>query len=96
MQEVYYLDLVQSENRKPLIEHLQAPIKTQLPAERHKLGCRDTSRYTLHGLRERQLQGWLGPVETIPICRVRCEQGEALFEWRELAELTLRVKADIR
>ena len=74
-----YLDLVQSEDRKPLIEYLQAPLTAQLSPERHKPCCRDTSRYTIHALRERQVQGWLGPVETIPICRVRCQSCRAVF-----------------
>ena len=65
-----YLNLVQSEDRKPLIKHLQAPLEAQLSPERHKVGCLDTSRYTIHGLRNRQLQGWLGEKETLPICRV--------------------------
>ncbi|UJB69669.1 hypothetical protein HRE53_00005 [Acaryochloris sp. 'Moss Beach'] len=41
-----YLDLV------------QAPLTAQLSSERHKPDCRDTSRYTLHALRERQVDGW--------------------------------------
>ena len=55
-----YLDLVQSEDRKALIAHLQAPLQAQLSVERHKPGCADTSRYTIHGLREHQVQSWLG------------------------------------
>ena len=74
-----YLDLVQSEERKALIAHLQAPLQAQLSVERHKPGCADTSRYTIHGLRERQVQSWLGPAETIPICRVRCQSCRAVF-----------------
>jgi hypothetical protein len=70
-----YLNLVQSEDRKALIAHLQAP----LSPERHKPGCVDTSRYTIHGLRERQLQGWLGQAETIPICRTHFQSCRAVF-----------------
>ena len=50
---------MQAEDRKPLIEYLQAPLTAQLTPERHKPGCLDTSRYTLHALRERRVQGWL-------------------------------------
>ena len=74
-----YLDLVRSDDRKPLIEYLQGPLQAQLSAERHKPGCQDTSRYTIHALRERQLQGWLGQGETIPICRTRCQSCRAVF-----------------
>lgn len=74
-----YLELVQSKDRKPLLERLQAPLQAQLSPERHKPGCRDTSRYTLHALRKRQLQGWLGQAETIPICRTRCQSCRAVF-----------------
>ena len=74
-----YLDLVQSEDRKALIAHLQAPLQSQLSVERHKPGCVDTSRYTIHGLRERQVQSWLGQAATIPICRVRCKSCRAVF-----------------
>jgi hypothetical protein len=68
-----YLDLVQSEDCKALIVHLQGPLQGQLSAERHKPGCVDTSHYTIHGFRERQMQSWLGQAETIPICRTRCQ-----------------------
>jgi hypothetical protein len=51
-----YLGLVKSKNRKPLIERLQAPLQAQLSPDRHKSGCHDTRRYTIHGLRERQLR----------------------------------------
>ena len=74
-----YLALVQAEDRKALIAHLQAPLQAQLSVERHKPGCVDTSRYTIHGLRERQLQSCLGPAETIPICRTRCQSCGAVF-----------------
>ncbi len=74
-----YLGLVQSEDRKPLIERLQSPLQAQLSPERHKRGCDDTRRYTIHGLRERQLQGWLGQAETIPICRARCQCCRTVF-----------------
>lgn len=74
-----YLDLVQAEDRKPLISRLQSPLQAQLTHERHKTGCSDTSRYTLHGIRKRQVQGWLGSSETIPICRARCQSCRAVF-----------------
>jgi hypothetical protein len=53
-----YLSFIQSEDHQPLIQHLQAPLKAQLSAERHKSECLDTGRYTLHSTRNRQLQGW--------------------------------------
>ena len=74
-----YLNLVQSDDHKPLINHLQAPLQAQLSPDRHNPGCPDTSRYTLHSLRQRQLQGWLGAQETIPICRARCQSCRAVF-----------------
>ncbi|MGB7416927.1 MAG: DUF6431 domain-containing protein, partial [Thermosynechococcaceae cyanobacterium] len=73
------LDLVNAENHQPLIEHLQAPLQAQLSPERHKLNCRDTSGYTIHGFQSRQLQGWLGEAQTIAICRVRCQSCRAVF-----------------
>ena len=55
-----YLSLLQSEDHQPLLQQLQAPLQAQLSAERHKPGCLATGRYTLHSIRNRQLQGWLG------------------------------------
>jgi hypothetical protein len=74
-----YLSFIQSEDHQPLIQHLQAPLKAQLSAERHKPGCLDTGRYTLHSIRNRQLQGWLSEPETLPICRARCQSCRAVF-----------------
>ncbi len=74
-----YLDLVQAEDRQPLIEYLQAPLQAQLSQEQHHADCGDTSRYTLHGFRNRRVQGWLGEVATIPICRARCRSCRAVF-----------------
>jgi hypothetical protein len=74
-----YLKLIESENHRELIKHLQAPLKAQLTSERHKPGCSDPSHYTLHSIRNRQLQGWLGASERIPICRARCQSCRAVF-----------------
>lgn len=74
-----YLSLVQGEDRQALIQHIQAPLQAQLPLERHNPGCCDTRRYTIHALRDRQVQGWLGATETIPICRTRCQSCRAVF-----------------
>ena len=74
-----YLKLVQAEDRSALIEYIQRPLQTQLGSEMHKTGCSDTSRYTVHGLRDRTVQGWLGESTIIPICRVRCCCCRAVF-----------------
>lgn len=74
-----YLKLVAAENRREFIEFIQRPLQTQLVLEMHNNGCCDTSCYTVHGLRERRVQGWLGQNRVIPICRVRCQSCRAVF-----------------
>ena len=74
-----YLKLVQAEERSALIEYIQAPLQAQLGVERHKAGCSDPSRYTVHELRSRKVQGWLGESTTMEICRVRCCSCRAVF-----------------
>jgi hypothetical protein len=67
-----YLKLLQAEDRSEFIAYIQSPLQAQLLPEMHKTGCEDSSRYTLHGLRYRSVQGWLGEAESVPISRVRC------------------------
>jgi Domain of unknown function (DUF6431) len=74
-----YLNLIESEDHRALIKHLQAPLQAQLTSERHKPDCVDTRHYTLHSVRNRQLQGWLGEQESIPICRARCQSCRVVF-----------------
>jgi Domain of unknown function (DUF6431) len=74
-----YLKLVQAKDRSSYIEYIQAPLQKQLGVEMHHDGCSDTSHYTVHGLRERTVQGWLGQKQVIPICRVRCQACRAVF-----------------
>ena len=74
-----YLKLVQTDDRSRFIEFIQRPLQAQLVLEMHNNGCADTSRYTVHGLRERRVQGWIGETRVIPICRVRCQSCRAVF-----------------
>jgi Domain of unknown function (DUF6431) len=74
-----YLKLMEAQNRSALIEYIQRPLEEQLVSEKHKEGCCDTSRYTIHGMRERQVEGWMGETHVIPICRVRCQSCRAVF-----------------
>jgi hypothetical protein len=74
-----YLKLLQAEDRRSYIEYIQVPLQQQLVPEMHNNGCLDTSHYTVHGLRERKVQGWMGPTQVIPICRVRCQACRAVF-----------------
>jgi hypothetical protein len=74
-----YLKLLQSEDRSKYIEYIQAPLQQQLIPEMHHIGCSDTSQYTIHGLRERKVQFWMGQTQIIPICRVRCQSCRAVF-----------------
>ena len=74
-----YLTLVESEHHSAYLEYVQPFLENQLPLDLHKDGCTDTSRYTIHSQRSRSLQGWLGPKESIPICRVRCCCCRAVF-----------------
>jgi Domain of unknown function (DUF6431) len=74
-----YLKLLQAEDRSSYIDYIQAPLQQQLGLEMHHDGCLDTGRYTVHGLRERKVQGWLGQTQVIPICRVRCQSCRAVF-----------------
>jgi hypothetical protein len=74
-----YLKLVQAKDRSRFIEYIQRPLQEQLVSEMHHSGCCDTSCYTIHGLRERRVQGWLGETRVIPICRVRCQRCRAVF-----------------
>ncbi|MEL6456447.1 MAG: DUF6431 domain-containing protein, partial [Cyanobacteria bacterium J06623_5] len=55
------------------------PLQAQLSADKHKPGCSDASRYTVHSQIERQLQGWQGEKQTVPICRVKCCCCRAVF-----------------
>lgn len=74
-----YLDLVRSEDHRAYIEYIQKPLQSQLTSEKHKPGCSDSRRYTVHGQRNRKLQGWQGATEELPICRVRCLSCRAVF-----------------
>ena len=74
-----YLKLVQAEKRSTLIKYIQSPLQAQLGIERHNASCADTSRYTVHELRSRKVQGWLGESRTMEICRVRCCSCRAVF-----------------
>lgn len=74
-----YLKLVQAEDRSAFIQFIQLPLQEQLVSEIHNSGCSDASCYTVHGLRERRVQGWLGETRVIPICRVRCQSCRAVF-----------------
>jgi len=74
-----YLNLVESEDRTAYIDYIQRPLQEQLKPEMHKKGCSAMSRYIVHGLRERRVQGWLGETGAIPICRVRCQAWRAVF-----------------
>jgi hypothetical protein len=74
-----YLKLVQAQDRRAFIDYLQRPLKEQLVSEMHNEGCCDTSRYTIHGMRERRVEGWVGETRVIPICRVRCQSCRAVF-----------------
>ena len=74
-----YLKLVQAEKRSTLIEYIQRPLQAQLGVKKHKADCADTSRYTVHELRSRKVQGWLGESRTMEICRVRCCSCRAVF-----------------
>ncbi len=62
-----------------MIEYIQSPLQAQLGVKRHKADCADTSRYTVHELRSRKVQGWLGESKTMEICRVRCCSCRAVF-----------------
>ena len=75
-----YLDLVASGKRhQAYIEYIQKPLQAQLTPDKHKLVCSDPSRYTVHSQIERQLQGWQGEKQTVPICRVKCCCCRAVF-----------------
>lgn len=74
-----YLKLIQAPERSAFIEYIQRPLQAQLTQDMHHRGCSDRSCYTLHGLRERRVQGWLGEKRVIPICRVRCQSCRAVF-----------------
>jgi len=74
-----YLNLVQTEDRRGFLAYIQRPLAAQIGPEQHRLGCDGRSRYTVHGLRERRVQGWLGQTRVIPICRVRCQGCRAVF-----------------
>ena len=74
-----YLNLIEAEDRTNFIQFIQRPLQEQLVSEMHHDGCSDTSRYTIHGLRERRVQGWLGESQIIPIVRVRCQCCRAVF-----------------
>ena len=74
-----YLNLVQAENRREFLAYIQRPLQEQIGLEQHKSGCSRQSSYTVHGLRERRVQGWLGETRVIPICRVRCQGCRAVF-----------------
>ena len=74
-----YLNLIKAEDRTEFIQFIQHPLQEQLVSEMHHDGCSDTSRYTIHGLRERRVQGRLGESQIIPIARVRCQCCRAVF-----------------
>ena len=74
-----YLSLVQEKKHSALLDYIQPLLKAQLQPEQHHDGCSDQSRYTIHSQRDRHLQGLLGSVETIPLCRVRCQSCHAVF-----------------
>jgi UDP-N-acetylglucosamine transferase subunit ALG13 len=52
-----YLKLVQTDDRSALIQFIQRPLQEQLGNEMHHTDCSDPSRYTVHGLRQRRVQG---------------------------------------
>lgn len=74
-----YLKLIQAGERSAFIQFIQRPLQEQLVSAMHNSGCAATSGYTVHGLRERRVQGWLGETRVIPICRVRCQSCRAVF-----------------
>lgn len=74
-----YVNLVKADNHRDFLEYVQPRLKEQLTLERHNEGCEDIGRYTVHSQRDRQLQGWLGASESIPVCRVRCRNCRAVF-----------------
>jgi hypothetical protein len=75
-----YLDLVQADDyHQAYIEYVQKPLQEQLSSDKHKPDCHDSSRYTVHSQRERQLKGWQGEAEILPICRVKCCDCKAVF-----------------
>jgi Domain of unknown function (DUF6431) len=74
-----YLSLVQDDNRSQYIDYIQGPLQEQLGADMHHAGCPDREHYTIHGLRERRVQGRQGETRVVPICRVRCQGCRAVF-----------------
>ena len=74
-----YLQLVQAADSKGFLQFIKQPLQVQLGVEKHKVKCSDRSRYTVHGKRERYLQGWLGERMVVPIYRVRCCDCGAVF-----------------
>jgi Domain of unknown function (DUF6431) len=74
-----YLNLVEPKRHKAFLEFIQPLLSAQLQVEQHHAGCSDQSHYTIHSQRNRQLQSLLGVKETLPICRVRCQNCRAVF-----------------
>ena len=75
-----YLDLVASgKKHAAYIKFIQKPLAAQLTPDKHKPGCIDTSRYTVHSQIERRLRGSQQAPETLPICRVKCCNCRAVF-----------------
>jgi len=74
-----YLKLVKDQDRRAFIDYIQRPLQEQLVPQMHHAECSDTSCYTVHGLRERRVEGWSGQTQVIPICRVRCQGCRAVF-----------------
>jgi len=58
-----YLKLVKDQDRRAFIDYIQRPLQEQLVPQIHHAECSDTSCYTVHGLRERRVEGWSGQTQ---------------------------------
>jgi Domain of unknown function (DUF6431) len=74
-----YLKLVEADSHREFLDYIKPQLQVQLTAAHHAVDCPNSERYTVHSQRSRQLQGWLGEAETIPVCRVRCCGCRAVF-----------------